>query len=241
MYFYHFSQYFWNDRVFKTPSSEIKAWDLCKNTYGDICLCLGEEISFQELYNNISNQNLEVIIPRFFSNKTIDFLHWMVYQRYTTYYATMECFVGNDIHILLKHQIKTKKTLSTSQRYEIQDNIIKKTITNHTGQHLILFPDQRTLHQYKKDISEEKSVTILSSNNTSIKKAKVFREIKQWNISTLICTHSQIFQDWRSLTHITCVHPEKRYYKNQQDPRYHTKDVIEQLSTIHKATITYIL
>lgn len=37
---------------------------------------------------------------------------------------------------------------------------------------------------------------------------------------TLVCTPSQMFQDWADLKSIVLLDQHKRRYKSQQDPRY---------------------
>lgn len=57
------------------------------------------------------------------------------------------------------------------------------------------------------------------------------------HISSLHCTYSQLFQDWKSLKSIILVDSHQRYYKNQQDPRYDTREVVKKMAEIYGAEL----
>ena len=57
------------------------------------------------------------------------------------------------------------------------------------------------------------------------------------HINTLICTYSQIFQDRKELKSVVLVDSHQRYYKNQQDPRYDTREAVKQMAQIYGASL----
>ncbi|MBP6911163.1 hypothetical protein KBC03_06320 [Patescibacteria group bacterium] len=56
-------------------------------------------------------------------------------------------------------------------------------------------------------------------------------------IHTLLCTYSQIFQDRKNLKNITLIDSHQRYYKNQQDPRYDTREVVKKMAEFYGAKL----
>ncbi|MDP2670097.1 MAG: hypothetical protein Q8O99_03820 [bacterium] len=50
-------------------------------------------------------------------------------------------------------------------------------------------------------------------------------------------THAQIFQDFFDLTSIVLIDQHKRRYKSQQDPRYRTPTVVEQMVNTYGPTL----
>lgn len=64
-----------------------------------------------------------------------------------------------------------------------------------------------------------------------------YRNIKYGVINTLICTHSQIFQDRKSLNKILIIDPHKRYYKNTHNPKYNTLSVATYMADLYHADL----
>ena len=58
--------------------------------------------------------------------------------------------------------------------------------------------------------------------------------------SVIICTYAEIFQDFYDLKKIIFVDPHKRYYANQQDPRYKVGDVIEEMKKLYNAEVEIV-
>jgi primosomal protein N' len=108
-------------------------------------------------------------------------------------------------------------------------------------QSLIVFPDLRTLMNIidEKFMSQAWVDTLLSSN-TQNQKDKSWRNIKNWNTNIILATHSEIFQDYKNLKKIVIIRPNKRYYANQQDPRYKTLDVVKRLAEIRNCGLELI-
>ena len=63
-------------------------------------------------------------------------------------------------------------------------------------------------------------VLALHGQSTDKQKRDAFRSLKAGKYMTLVCTPSQMFQDWADLKSIVLLDQHKRRYKSQQDPRY---------------------
>ena len=79
-------------------------------------------------------------------------------------------------------------------------------------------------------------VTLLSSKTQNQKDVHRW-EIKKWTKSVIICTYAEIFQDFHDLKKIIFVDPHKRYYANQQDPRYKVGDVLDRMKVLYGAEL----
>ena len=77
----------------------------------------------------------------------------------------------------------------------------------------------------------------MNGKHTKKQRAEVFWKIKNGAPETLVCTYSQIFQDWQDLKRIILIDQHKRYYKNQQDPRYYTPRVVEKMGEIYECEV----
>jgi len=55
-----------------------------------------------------------------------------------------------------------------------------------------------------------------------------------------MCTYAEIFQDFYDLKKIIFVDPHKRYYANQQDPRYKVGEVIEEMKKLYDAEMEIV-
>jgi primosomal protein N' len=80
----------------------------------------------------------------------------------------------------------------------------------------------------------------LLSTNTQNQKDKSWRNIKNGNTQIILATHSEIFQNYKDLTKIIIIRPHKRYYSNQQDPRYKTLEVVKKMAEIWDCKIDII-
>ena len=101
-------------------------------------------------------------------------------------------------------------------------------------QTLIVFPDLWTLiNMTDDDFRKQPWVDTLLSTNTQNQKDKSWRNIKLWNTKVIFATHSEIFKNYNNLKKIIIVYPHKRYYANQQDPRYKTLSVVQKMSEIY--------
>lgn len=165
----------------------------------------------------MNHETLELHHKQFFSKKTVQLIHRLVHEYYTSYKNVVKLFVTGELADLFKKQISLKKKVE---------------------QKLIVYPDVRTMENLASstDITE-KGVAVLTSTSTQLQKDKVRRGIKMGHIHTLLCTYSQIFQDRKDLKHITIYDSHQRYYKSQQDPRYDTRVVLKQMAEMHNAEL----
>jgi hypothetical protein len=95
IYLYAFTKFAGSDRVFLYPHQDFAfvAGDVVK--FGeDYFLVLGEEISFAEAYHFVQAKlNFNCVSAKFLSKKSLELLHWMVAEYYTSYKNVMRYFV----------------------------------------------------------------------------------------------------------------------------------------------------
>jgi primosomal protein N' len=163
----------------------------------------------------------------------------MVYQWYSNYKSVLKYFVSFDIDGLLKRwKIERKKTRINNREVLIDNWNIYMSDDKIDGQQLIIFPDLWTLfNTVDEAILWVKWNIFLNSNDTQNQKDKKWRMIKNWEINNIFCTHSEIFQDRNNLKKIILIDPYKRYYENQQDPRYSVNDVVKTMVKIYWASL----
>lgn len=265
MYIFSFNRFAWFDRVFRLKISDDSVWwwQTMKNWWyqkilrkgnliayqDDFFLCLWDEISFQEQYGHkyeIKIGDLSLIYKIFLSDKTLEMVNRMVYYRYSNYKSVMKYFVSFDVQKLVEppplrgrglssqKSIKSKKIINSeiifqNWKFEISENKIE-------WQQLVIFPDLWTIfNTLDEEILSKKWNVLLSSNDTQNQKDKKWWAVKSWDIKNVFCTHSEIFQDRNNLKKIILIDPYKRYYENQQDPRYNVKTVVEKMSEIYES------
>lgn len=246
MYIFSFNRFAWFDRVFKLKISENKElqkllvrWNLVKYQ-DDVFLCLWDEISFQEQYQylyEIKESDLSLISKSFLTDETLDMVNWMVYRRYSSYKSVLKYFVSFDIEWLMSRwKLQIKKTKIKNNEIKIQSWKFEISAEKIDGQQLIIFPDLWTLfNTMDEDILSAKWNIFLKSNDTQNQKDKKWWMIKNGEIKNVFCTHSEIFQDWNDLKKIILIDPYKRYYENQQDPRYSVNEVVKKMLEIYWA------
>lgn len=244
MYLFSFDKYAWFDRVFKVETNyKLNAWDLIDYLWS-IFLVLWEKISFESLYIKFWMElsiKPQVVVKNFLSTKTMEFIHYMVYQNYTSYKNVIELFFDYEsADKLLKLEV-SKKKIPEYADIQIDYNFSKILLSNkkYDWQQLIVFPDLWTMTNYwienwKLTIEDW---VVLHGHATDKQKNIVFWWIKSWKISTLFCTYSQIFQDWKDLKKIIIIDAHKWYYKSQQDPRYYVPSVLNKFADLYWANI----
>ncbi len=243
MYLYAFTLYAGNDRVFKYDSIATKltfsSGDLIQ-IQEQYFLVLWETLSFQEQYTSVPLMSgvVQIIHKNLLSDKTMQLIHRMSYQRYSPYKAVIKYFLPKEIATLLKKSpkkfTKTKKSAKTSTQSSIssyQLTILDQEYTlSDQGQTLMVFPDVWTLYNtIPENVLAKENIAVLHSSSTQNQKDKTWRGLKTWSLHVLLTTHAQIFQDFYNLKTIIQIAPHKRYYANQQDPRYKTWMVLEQM------------
>lgn len=240
MYIYAQNSFIGQDKVVKitTDFEGIKPWMMLR-TEKDYLLALGDSLSFPSLYDQEEQLSAKEILETtpLLSNKCIEIIHYLVYRNYTVYRNIVPFFVGNDMEILMKKKSSSKKKPEFFQlmlwwhKYSFDNKLS-------SWQQLLVFPDLWTIqnfYQIHQDSLDKDTVLILSWASTSIAVAKAFRAIKNWQISTVLTTHSQLFFDRCDLKSITIFDSHKWYYKSQQDPRYRTPDVLQKMSELYWA------
>ena len=212
MYFYCFD----NNRTINIYQSHHKSQT------GDIIfynhkyyLNLWETLSRPEQWTTPIHFDKESIIKWLCTTKTIELLHWMVDERFSSYNKCIPLFFWDDINLLLKH----KKTASLTKK-------------NKEPQSLIIFPSVFSLMQYNHNHNKEE-IIILSGQSTNISRAKAYRSMHNNEIQILYATHSQIFQDRYDLKSITIIDEYSPQYQTYQDPRYNINTVIKKMKDIY--------
>lgn len=231
MYYFSFTRFFGIDMVvWINGLNKVKPWDLIK-IGSEYFLCLGEQVQFDELYNHkldMSDMIFELIYKWFLSMKSLKLIDFLVYEYYSTYRKVLNLFMDLDIDKFLSRQTSKKRTITYNKaEFDLGKSTLRFSESSSNGQQLVVFPDVWTLSNFcSESIFSDKNIKILYGQSTEKQKSELFRWIKNWSIWTLICTHSQLFQDWKDLKNIVLIQPDKWYYKSQQDPRYWTIDVI---------------
>ncbi len=240
MYYFHFTHYAWQDRVFLSDQQFGNPWDLL-HLAGEYLLVLGDDVARQEQHTKIikPSSQPEVISSALLWLNSLTMIRWMVEHRFTTYKNVVPLWIG-DIDELLKvwgiSMSKSKKWttkpfyhLLTTDGWALVQEEGKKS-----WQQLVVFPDVWTMTSYLQSLDEKsmKEILTLHGQSTAKQKSQAFRALKTGKASTLCCTYSQLFQDWHSLKHILLVDQHKRYYKSQQDPRYYVPTVVEELAKV---------
>lgn len=237
MYLYAFSQYAGFDRVFYYQEKILnaKAGDLFQQG-SDFFLVLGEEVSFSELYTLVytGKTDFKLVYSQLLCPPTLQLVHRMVYERYTSYKKVLPLFLDPDIEKLLMKQEKSspKKTKT--------DLLLGKTPlqAEEDEQILIIFPDMWTLKNLLDH--QEDQVLILSSLDSQSRKNKNWRNIKIGSEKLICTTGSELFQDFQHLKKIYLLEPQKWYYASQQDPRYKVESVVKKMSTLYNAELIVI-
>jgi len=243
-YLYWFTKYAWADKIWKI-SWKLKAWDLFL-FWDEYYLSLWDKISFfeQYVYEIREPENkFKIIEKNLISKETIQFINYMTYERYCPYYNVMKYFLPQEIDKLIERKVWKKKnsTLSTKWRILINSLSLYSSEWQIDWQTLIVFPDLRTLINMTDDeFRKQPWIDTLLSTNTQNQKDKSWRNIKNWNTKIIFATHSEIFQNYNNLKEIIILYPHKRYYANQQDPRYKTLDVVQKMSNIYNCKLQII-
>lgn len=237
MYLYSFTKYAGFDRVFllKDQNLNFETGDLIQSWW-DFFLVLWREISFSELYTTLisGDINFSLIYKSLLSEPTVQLLHRMTYERYTSYKNVMKLFLDSDIEKLILKELKISK-----KKQKINFQLGKITIQNEkNGQILFVFPDLWTFSNTI-DLTNTGGM-FLSSLDTQSKKNSNWRKIKTWNEKLIFCTWSEIFQDFNALEKIYLVEPQKRYYASQQDPRYKVESVLQKMGELYNTELITI-
>ena len=232
MYLFSFKQFAWHDRVFSSSLSIWKPGDLIQCGW-DFLLNLWDEISFPELIKTQFTPAFpcEVVYANFFDQNFLSLLHWMVYQRYTTYNNVMKYFISFEIPQLLVRESKVKWQTKKL-------NLDKVSIPfSESKQNLVIIPDNRSRENQLSDFFSQDVVTHLYSTDTQNRKDQHWWESKKSKVWIIVATQSEVFQPFNNLWTITFVDGYKRYYHNQQDPRYEISAVVNKMQELWKCEV----
>ena len=232
MYLFSFKQFAWHDRVFLSSLSIWKAGDLIQCGW-DFLLNLWDEISFPELIRTqfTPNSPCEVVYPKFFDENFLALLHRMVYQRYSTYNNVLKYFVSFEIPQLLAREDKIKWK---NKKLKF-DNI--SLSFDESKQNLVIIPDNRSRENQLSDFFSQDFITHLYSTDTQNRKDQNWWEIKKSKTWIIVATQSEVFQPFNNLWTITFIDRYKRYYHNQQDPRYDISEVVKKMQELWNCNI----
>lgn len=237
MYFLALAEQYGYESVIQSTYKTIRTWDIiqdAKNTY----LCLWQETVFSQLYNTVWLQDFtewSIYRRALFSPKTMNIIHWMVKQYFSSYKAVVQLYLSTD-------------SMNTIIREPKQSKTTKKTLENQSiKQSCIIYPDLWSMTQhlakaYKKPIQEiqlSEDIAILHWWLTQVQKAKIFRGIKNATITTLFATNRWLFFDRYNLVDITIYNKNNWAYSSQSEPRFVLEEVSEMIATIYECNITY--
>lgn len=153
MYLYAFNMYAGFDKVFilNEKNSKFTEGDIIQNKEWFFFLVLWENISFPEVYNTLysSDKDFTIIKKALISKETMNLIHRMVYERYSSYKNVMKFFIDSEIEKLLTKEIKQNKK---AKSFDIKIGKIQIK-WDWKSQTLIVFPDIRS---YNNIVWEEK-------------------------------------------------------------------------------------
>lgn len=232
MYLFSFKQFTWHDRVFSSSLSIWNPGDLIQ-CWTDFLLNLWDEIAFPELITTqfLPTSPYEVVYPEFFDEKFLALLHRMVYWRYSTYNNVMKYFISFEIPQLLVHESKIKW-----KEEKLKLNNVSLPF-NESKQNLVIVPDNRSRKNQLSDFFSQDFVAHLYSKDMQNLKDKHRREIKKSKVWIIVATQSEVFQPFNNLWTITLIDWYKRYYHNQQDPRYDISEVVKKMQKLRDCEI----
>ena len=176
----------------------------------------------------------EVVYPWFFNEEFLALLHRMVYQRYSTYNNVMKYFISFDITQLLSREPKSKPK---NKKLNISMTSIP---FDEPKQNLVIIPDNRSRENQLSDFFSQDFVTHLYSTDTQNRKDQHRWEIKKSKVWIIVATQSEVFQPFNNLWTILFVDWYKRYYHNQQDPRYDINEVVRKLQDLWNCKVINI-
>ncbi len=225
MYFLLLQEQHGYESVIQATYKTIRAGDLvqdAKNMY----LCLGNTLSFADLYKNIPEYTfIEATIAcrNILSPTTMDCIHWMVQQYFSSYKAVVSLYLtGDPVYVFSK---KPKKTalVDTKQICIIYPDLW--SMTQSQGQHINWLPSD---------------TVILHWGMTQSQKTKIHRNIQNGTIKKLLATNRGLFFDWHNLTEIIIHDPTSRAYSSQSEPRFVLQETATHIAEANNATLTYI-
>ena len=155
----------------------------------------------------------------------------MVYQRYSTYNNVLRYFVSFEIPQLLSRESKSKWK---NKKLDFSNISIQ---LDESKQNLIIIPDNRSRENQLSDFFSQDFVMHLYSTDTQNRKDQNWWEIKKSKVWVIVATQSEVFQPFNNLWTITLIDWYKRYYHNQQDPRYSISEVVKKMQELRNCEV----
>lgn len=212
------------------PSGTGKAGDVlyANDTY---FLHLGTSVTQVELPGALPHVSAgELLEKQLLSWSTMHFLHDFVAYRFTTYAKALALWLGDDLHALLARKPNSRPKVTIHQQALISllpDFSVVLEPTEMTQQ-LVVFPDVWTMMNIlPESVRTMPGAVLLHGQSTPKQRQEAFRSIKTGKATHIFTTWSTIFQDLAHCSHCLVVAPHTWYYKQQQDPRYHTVTTLE--------------
>lgn len=255
MYYYFFDSYFWHDRVAQADLEWIEPWDLFEMRGVWYGLCLWEKISWTEQYTKYTIATpgeVFLLVKWCLSPFSLTHIHQFVTYRFCSYKKAVGLWIKDPEERVKrmpsekkwKQILKNRGDRGKGEEHkqitwiENAESVIKYFEERWDGsrlrQCLCVFPDMWTLHQYVSTwIVSKKDVFLAHAKMTKKQQAEGYRGIATWQKRLVISTPSQIFFDWHDIWQIILIDQHKRYYKQPQDPRYHSGTVCEYISQIY--------
>ena len=159
-------------------------------------------------------------------------IHWMVYERFSSYKDVIPLFFWSDIQLLLKHRLS--KNQGNSKWSVIVRNEAIHTKKQNLWQILHIFPSLFALTQfaYSQSLQPTNSL-MLSWQTTVVQRAKHYRAIQSGQVQHIFATHSQIFRDWNNLQDIVLHDEYSPFYAVHAEPRYSVPKVVQYMKNIN--------
>jgi hypothetical protein len=246
MFLYHLNHSFANQSIVSHQDNRLTIGDCLSDDQDNYYLVLGETIHRPHLYNiwqapaqlysahapllqgGIKGGSEKKTTDKILiTTPTLNLIHHLVYEYYTTYANIIKLYLPNDISKLLKKH--HHPTIPPSHPLT-----------------LIIMPDWRTIINKQSEYNYTLEQAIWSQHTIN-QDIKLFRNIKHGQESnsksprgeiTIVCTPGECFWDYPNLSQIILVDPHKWYYKSQQEPRYDIARVCELMAHYYGCTLT---
>ncbi len=201
-------------------------------------MCLGEEVSRPELISARYSFTDPKIIVQLCQSFTIDMIHWMVYEWFSSYKDVIPLFFWSDIQLLLKHRL-AKQWISEAARQQDSKSIVttnsptRQLANSPIRQILHIFPSLFALTQFNHSQTHQPTNSLmLSWQTTVVQRAKHYRAIQSGQVQHIFATHSQIFRDWKNLQEVILHDEYSPFYAVHAEPRYSVPRVVQYMKPL---------
>lgn len=222
MYFLALQVQYWYDSVVSGTVRGVKPWDIVQDV-NNIYLCLGKEVVFPELYTQNEYQFLapRILIKEILSGKTMQLIHRMVQQYFSSYKTVVALFIPRNDTFVEKYTAYTK--INQKKDWPL-------------SQKCYIYPTLRTLTQQNPEVDTKKTA-ILHGGMSILQKQKLFSQIQNWDIQTLLATNRWLFFDWQRLEEIHIFDKDNRSYSSQSDPRFVISELAQKMIALYDAKL----